>query len=158
MKQETRMHWPNTLSPDHCYMYAYNDIVIPAPPEQVWKWLVQVAQWPEWYPNCAWTRPPAPELALGTTFTWKTFGVVVRSHVTVFEPSHRIEWNAEGRGISAYHGWLIEYDGQQSHVITEEAQGGFLAWLSRFLFPHRLWRGHQLWVERLKNVVMMEQK
>jgi hypothetical protein len=97
-------------------------------------------------------RISSEELAPGTEFTWKTFGVVVQSTVIVFKPYVSLEWNAKGFGSRAYHGWRIEPDGEYSRVITEETQAGILPFLERLFLPRMLWNGHQIWVESLKKM------
>ena len=151
------MNWPENMTPQRAPVYARNEIVIPAEPEHVWSWLVRAKRWPEWYSNCSWMRLAAEELAPATEFTWKTFGVVIHSTVIVFEPYVALEWDARGpAGILAYHGWRIDFDGHDSHVITEETQAGLLISLGRPFLQRNLWRGHQLWVESLKQVVLGE--
>jgi len=151
------MNWPENMTPQRAPVYACNEVGIPAEPERVWRWLIRAKQWPEWYSNCSWTRLSTQELESGSTFTWKTFGVVIESTVTVFEPGKAIEWNARGpAGIRAYHGWKIDFDGHESHVITEETQAGLLISLGRPWLASNLWRGHQIWVESLHRVVMSE--
>ncbi len=147
------MDWPAGLQPEQVPMYARNEIVIQAQPEQIWWWLCHPRTWPEWYPNCAWMHIATDELAPGTAFRWKTFGVVIQSTVMVYQPYSALEWNANGFGVRAYHGWHIEQDGQYSHVVTEETQAGLLPLLERLFLPRLLWKGHQLWVESLKKVV-----
>jgi hypothetical protein len=148
------VNWPEGMIPKRVPVYARNEIVIPAEPERIWWWLCHAKQWPQWYSNCSWIRISSEELALGVVFTWKTFGVVIQSRVTVFDPFTSLEWNARGLGLRAYHGWRIEHDGQSSHVITEETQTGILPSLGRWFLRGMLWRGHQIWVESLKEVVM----
>ncbi len=151
------MHWPEDMTPQHAPVYALNEIVIPAEPARIWPWLVQAKRWPEWYSNCAWLRMDADELAPGVEFTWRTFGVVVQSKVLVFEPNVAIEWDAKGpAGLRAYHGWRIDYDGHESHVVTEEAQTGILPSVGRAFLNGNLKRGHQIWVESLKRQVTGE--
>src|SRR5579883_1699125 len=120
------MDWPAGLTPEHVPMYARNEIVIRAKPEQIWRWLCHASKWPEWYSNCAWMRIAEEELAPGTEFKWKTFGVVIQSTVMVYKPYVSLEWNAQGFGVCAYHGWHIEQDGEYSRVVTEETQSGIL--------------------------------
>jgi len=50
------MDWPAGLTPEQVPMYARNEIVIRAKPEQIWWRLCHARQWPEWYSNCAWMR------------------------------------------------------------------------------------------------------
>jgi hypothetical protein len=152
------MKWPEDMAPQRSPVYARNEIVIPAEPERVWSWLVHAKQWPEWYANCDWVHLSTEELEPTSEFAWKTFGVALHSRVIVFEPGVAIEWDARGpAGIRAYHGWRIDYDGHESHVVTEETQAGLPISLGRWFLRGRLLRGHQIWVESLKKVAMSEQ-
>lgn len=122
-----------------------------APPEAVWAWLVRAPLWPSWYPNASDVvlAGGASDLALGVTFTWRTFGVAIRSTVVEFEPCERIAWNAFGLGLDAYHAWEITRTAGGSHVLTEETQYGWAARLSSLVFPDRMSKFHQIWLDRL---------
>jgi uncharacterized protein YndB with AHSA1/START domain len=122
-----------------------------APPEAVWSWLVRAPLWPSWYPNASEVvlAGGASELGSGVTFTWRTFGVAIRSTVVEFEPCSRIAWNAFGLGVDAYHAWEITRTAGGSHVLTEETQYGWAARLSSLAFPDRMSKFHQVWLDRL---------
>src|ERR1700684_2787888 len=82
------MRWPTGMEPEHSTVYARNEIVIPAEPERIWRWLCRAQRWPEWYSNCGWIRlrdEAGPDLALGTHFVWKTFGVRLLSQVLTYD-------------------------------------------------------------------------
>jgi hypothetical protein len=96
---------------------------------------------------------PQSELRLGTMFTWRTFGVKLKSTVQEFVPNERVAWNARGLGVDAYHAWLLLSRAAGTHVITEETQYGALARLQRLFMPRRMKRGHQLWLESLSAMV-----
>jgi hypothetical protein len=56
--------------------------------------------WPFWYDNSAdvlFVNRPGPDLQLGTEFTWRTFGIQIRSTVQEFEPPYRIAWAAKAQ-------------------------------------------------------------
>ena len=83
--------------------------------------------------------------------------MIIHSKVLVFEPDAAIEWDGTGpAGILAYHTWRIAFDGHESHVVTEETQTGVLPRLGRPFLTGNLKRGHQIWVEGLKRVVLSE--
>jgi hypothetical protein len=46
--------------------------------------------------------------------------------VQEFVPYERLDWDAHGNGLDAYHAWLIIKTSQGCDVITEETQGSFL--------------------------------
>ncbi len=105
------MQWPRGMEPEHSKVYARNEIKINADQTRIWKALCRAGLWPTWYANCGWLKfenGRGPDLELGTTFTWKTFGARVRSTVRVFEPAHALEWDAKAIGLRAYHGWQLE--------------------------------------------------
>ena len=75
---------------------------------------------------------------------------MVTSRVIVFDPPHELGWDAQGV-LSAYHGWLIEPDGAGCRVITEETQNGIVPKLAWWYLRPMLERGHQNWIESLKQ-------
>lgn len=145
------IHWPERYHPDRCPVHVRNEVVVPAPAERVWAWLVHAPLWPAWYPNSKNVRLPdgAGTLAAGTTFTWRTFGVAIRSTVIEFAPPSRITWNAFGLGVDACHAWLIEPVAGGTRILTEETQYGWAARLNTLFMPNRMRHFHQVWIENL---------
>ena len=90
-----------------------------------------------------------PNLALGTQFRWKTFGITIVSSVLEFEPNERLAWDAHRSGFDAYHAWLIQKTASGCTVITEETQRGWLARFARALRPQQMEKQHQIWLEGL---------
>lgn len=147
--------WPADLKPTKAYAHAHNEILIPAAPEIIWAWLCRAPLWPTWYSNCGWFKfdsTPGPDLAPGTQFTWHTFGSTVHSTVRRFEAPRHLEWDATTFGIRAYHGWAIIPMESNCQIVTEETQTGLLPFFSRWFLNGMLQRGHQIWLEGLKNV------
>lgn len=68
-----------------------NEIAIAAPVSAVWGWLIHAAAWPDWYPNSSAVRIESGKL--WERFTWRTFGVAVRSRVREFVAEERIAWD-----------------------------------------------------------------
>ena len=125
-----------------------------AAPEVVWAWLIRATRWPTWYENSARVRfleGDPPDLALGTRFRWKTFGVTIESTVLEFVPEEHIAWDAHGVGVDAYHAWVLHRTAQGCHVLTEETQHGWLARAGDLLMPRRMSKYHQLWLEGLRD-------
>jgi uncharacterized protein YndB with AHSA1/START domain len=144
--------WPERFHPSRAPIHVVNELLIPAPPERVWAWLIRAPLWPTWYPNSHDVRlsdRPQTSLRLGTMFTWRTFGVRVKSTVQEFVPNERLAWNARSLGVDAHHAWLLLPRSSGTHVITEETQYGALARLQKLFLPRRMKRGHQLWLEKL---------
>jgi hypothetical protein len=154
MGETNQIRWPNHFDPHNVPIHVRNEIEIAAPAEIVWAWLIRAQQWPNWYKNASNVRfleGSPPDLALGTRFTWKTFGIGIDSRVQEFVPFERIAWNGNAIGIHVYHAWLILRTLSGCKVITEESQHGVIARLSAKLFPNRMWKYHQIWLENLNR-------
>lgn len=145
------IHWPDRYDPSRAPVQVANEIDTSASPEALWAWLVRAPLWPSWYPNAkdVVVEGGASQLALGVGFTWRTFGVGIRSTVLEFVPPERIAWNALGPGVDAYHAWEITRTPAGAHVLTEETQYGWAARLGSIVFPSRMSKLHQIWLERL---------
>jgi uncharacterized protein YndB with AHSA1/START domain len=147
--------WPARFDPRRAPVHVRNEIRIDAECDRVWAWLIRAQAWPSWYPNAHGLRfehGHPPDLQLGTRFRWHTFGVRITSTVQEFVPPFRIGWDARGPGVDAYHAWLLEPDPRRGcRVLTEETQHGFLARLGHVLLPHRMYQGHALWLDRLRD-------
>ena len=151
------IQWPERFHPSNAPVHVVNEIDVPTPCEPVWAWLIRAQLWPSWYDNSSdvqFVNHPGPDLQAGTEFTWRTFGVHISSTVQEFEPPFRIAWAARGAGVDAYHAWLLEPTAAGCHVTTEESQYGILARTGSFLMPERMSRGHQRWLEGLREQAM----
>lgn len=150
------VNWPERYDPRTSAIYALNDIDVKAPPEVVWKLLVDAENWSSYFPPEDQVKilSGEPELAPGTTFSRVTVGFPMSLTVTEYEPFRRLSWqttvDGDETGSSAYHGWVITPTDDGCHVLTEETQRGpfFLEELGR-KNPGALYRYHQDWVERL---------
>jgi len=146
------IHWPDRYAPERVAVRVRNEIAIEAAPERVWAWLIRAADWPAWYPNSRDVRIEggASDLSAGARFTWRTFGVAVRSTVREFEPHQRIAWDGAGTMLDIYHAWLIEPRGAGCWVLTEEHQNGLAARAQALFMPSRMREGHDVWLAALK--------
>jgi len=154
MINSNQILWPVGYEPANCPVHTCNEISLNSLPEVVWAWLIRAQLWPTWYPNSAnvvFLKGQPPNLALGTQFRWKTFGVTIKSTVLEFVPYERLAWDAHGTGLNAYHAWLIEKTENGCHVLTEETQHGLIARLGKTLRPKRMQQMHQVWLERLRE-------
>ncbi len=106
---ETAIRWPDRYSPDKAPVHVVNAITVAAPPQAVWTALVRAADWPSFYANASKiaVEGGGTDLHAGARFTWRTFGVDLRTEVKEFEPFERIAWLAVAPGVEAYHAWLI---------------------------------------------------
>ena len=148
------IRWPERYHPDRTPVHVSNEIVSPAPAEALWAWLVRAAQWPRWYENSSkveFLEGAGPDLAAGTLFRWRTFGITITSRVVEFVPRERIAWDARGIGVDAYHAWLLEPRAGGCRILTEETQHGWLARASSRLMPRRMGKYHQRWIEALSQ-------
>jgi uncharacterized protein YndB with AHSA1/START domain len=141
--------------PDHyanAPVRVRNEIAIAAAPERIWPWLIRAADWPGWYSNSSEVRIEggASDLSAGAGFTWRTFGVQVRSTVREFVPFERIAWDGAGLMLDVYHAWLIEPRPGGSWVLTEENQHGLAARAQALFMPNRMREGHDVWLAALK--------
>jgi Polyketide cyclase / dehydrase and lipid transport len=146
------IRWPAEFNPSRAPIHAVNRLDMQASPEAVWKVLIRAVEWPQFYANSAKVKIAggAKDLSAGARFTWRTFGVSLVSRVEEFVPNERIGWTAKGTGVWVYHAWLITpLAGGGCHVLTEETQYGFLSRLGKILYPGRMEREHQNWLEAL---------
>ncbi|MEV0163857.1 SRPBCC domain-containing protein [Nonomuraea fuscirosea] len=158
-----KVNWPKQYDPKTSAIYALNDIDVKAPPEVVWKLLVDAENWSSYFPpeDQVKIRSGEPELALGTRYSRVTVGFPMSLNVTECEPFSRLAWetvvDGDDTGSSAYHGWVITPTHDGCHVLTEETQQGpfFLEELGRKQ-PGALYRYHQDWVERLARAAEAE--
>jgi uncharacterized protein YndB with AHSA1/START domain len=153
----TRINWPERYHPAKTEALAHNEIDIAAPVDTVWKALVRAEDWPAWYTNAAhihFTSHAGPDLRDRSRFRWNTFGRRISCKVLEFEPQHRLAWIAQGIGVDAYHAWVLTpLEGGGTHVLTQEAQNGWLARLGKRFMPERTERKHQAWLEELRRWV-----
>jgi len=154
MVESNKILWPARYEPANCPVHVRNELAMASYPEAVWAWLIRAQLWPTWYPNSAnvqFLSGQPPDLALGTRFRWKTFGVTIESAVKEFVPYERLAWDGHGSGLDVYHAWLIIRTNQGCNVITEETQRGLLPRLVNVLAPKRTEKQHQVWLEKLKD-------
>jgi carbon monoxide dehydrogenase subunit G len=81
--------WPLPFDPKTSAIYALNDIDVNAPPEVVWKLLVDAENWSRYFPAEDQVKilSSEPELALGTKYSRVTVGFPMHLIVTEFVPA-----------------------------------------------------------------------
>ncbi len=148
--------FPSQYDPRTSAIYALNDIDVKAPPEVVWKLLVDALKWSDYFPPEDQVKilSGEPELALGTRYSRVTVGSLMNLVVTEHVPGRRISWatvvDGDDTGSSAYHGWVITPIEGGCHVLSEETQQGpFFLELLGHKHPGGLYAYHQDWVEAL---------
>lgn len=150
--------WPPEYDPKLSPIYALNDVDVEAPPEVVWRLLVEATRWSSYFsPENQVSMPGGEaELQLGTRFSRMTIGFRMFPVVTEYVPGRRLAWSTtvegDATGSTAYHGWVITPTETGCHVLSEETQQGpwFLEQLGH-KHPGGLYRYHQDWVEGLKQ-------
>jgi uncharacterized protein YndB with AHSA1/START domain len=148
--------WPVKHDPKTSALYALNDGDVKAPPEVVWKLLVDAENWSSYFPyeNQVKILTGEKELQVGSVCTRVTLGFTLRQTVTECIPLRRLAWSTvidgDETGSSAYHGWVITPTKDGCHVLHEETQQGpfFLEEIGRKR-PGGLYSYHQEWSERL---------
>jgi hypothetical protein len=145
------IRWLKGYAPDEAPIHVVNTIDAAVPASLVWTRLIDAAGWPAIYANAQNVKVEGggAELFDGARFTWKTFGVALKSRVLEFEPETRIAWLATSPGVKAYHAWLITPTATGCTILTEETQYGLIARAGRLLFPRRMEEWHQKWLEAL---------
>src|ERR1700678_125168 len=87
--------WPLPFDPKTSAIYALNDIDVNAPPQVVWKLLVDAENWSSYFPAEDQVKilTGEPELALGTKYSRVTVGFPMHLIVTEYVPGRRLAWS-----------------------------------------------------------------
>ncbi|OHT19104.1 SRPBCC family protein [Edaphosphingomonas haloaromaticamans] len=148
------IHWPVGFEPENADLFAHNEALLDVPCESAWRHIVDVAAWPNWYPNARNVTPldGATELAPAVRWRWTTFGLAIESRVHEFVPGRRLGWfgGASGEAPAFYHTWLLRPEGRGCRVAMDEAGIGAGAAAFREADEGRMHRGHTLWLETLR--------
>lgn len=154
----TTFHWPQNLTPENAHVFAHNELHVPLPPSAVWPWLARASRWHEFYRNCkglCFHNGDGPDLALGTKFSWQTFGAKVTTTVDAFEPERYLAWTGVGLGSRGHHAFALEPDRGGCLLVTEEVQRGLPVRLLGPLLRRGLLYYHQRWLEGLAKAAML---
>ncbi len=145
--------FPDNYHPSKSAIHVYNELFIPASKEEIWFWLTNVKTWPEWYANASnieILHEVDTNLNHHTKFNWRTFNTNIQSQVKEYIPYKKLAWVARGKGLVAYHSWLLIPEAEGCTVITEETQRGWLPKWFGFFIKKSLLKQHQIWLEGLK--------
>jgi uncharacterized protein YndB with AHSA1/START domain len=148
-RRSTQVRWPAGFTPEQADLFAHNDIEIDAPCATVFALLRDARAWPRWYPNAQDVRTGGP-LRQGDRFSWRTFGLAVRSRVDQLEAPRRISWYGFAPDIRAYHAWVLAPSPAGCSVVNEEVVRGPGARKLRASNPGAMHEGHALWNRKLK--------
>ena len=83
------VRWPMANAPEFASIHVANSTRTTADPGIIWDWLTRPEQWHRFYANAKRIRHrsgPWPRLGLGSRFSWITFGALVTTEITEFEP------------------------------------------------------------------------
>ncbi len=152
---ENEINWPTGYLPEKATFAVRNEIDINAPPEVIWRLLIDAEDWTDWYDGASsfqMRRPESGPLGPDAEFEWKTMGFHFVSVIHEFDPPQRLAWESRRGSLKGYHAWLIEPTKQGSKVITAETQYGTLATLQKVFQPNKLHRLHDHWLDRLKTL------
>jgi hypothetical protein len=108
---------------------ARSEILILAPPEQVWDIHTNIDSWHMWNPAISASSLHGP-IAVGSIFRWKSGGLTITSTLKIVEPQRQIGWTGKGFGTRAVHRWELERLDHGTLLRTEESLEG---WLVRLL-------------------------
>jgi len=135
---------------------AEKSIVVNAPVEKVWKLMLDVASWPQWFPTLKTAGLVSGDsLAKGSVFYFKLAlkGPALKMKVAVVEsePRKRVAWTGGMLGVHAVHSFDFEAEGQKTKVVSKEVFQGPMVGALKILFNDAdLARLHQDWIQALK--------
>jgi hypothetical protein len=147
--------WPSRSAPADCPVFVHNEIVVDAPPERVWRWLVRADRWPEWFARASRVRIEGggPALTEGSVVSWRMLGAGIRVTVRRADGARALDWEGGAAGVHAYHAWLLDPlpDGR-TRVITEETERGPVPSLLRWYLRGALHKAHEEWLVGLARI------
>lgn len=149
-----KIYWPSGYEPGISKFYVHNEIVINAPPDVVWKHLIDALQWETWYTGASevsFVNPADTVLHTNAVFKWKTMGLTFTSTIKQFEHNRLLAWESKKKSIQGYHVWLIVPTANGCKVITDESQNGWLTFFEKLFQGKKLEKLHAIWLTALKN-------
>src|SRR4051794_15111286 len=118
------IHEPSEETSVEADLSAHNEITIHVQPSVVWRRLVEVAEWPRWYPNLKPMEFPKGSGGLldhGTRFVLETLGWRIQFVVDEFVPYSRLVWSGANTEISVRSTWLLRSGADGCQVVSEAA-------------------------------------
>lgn len=126
------------------------EIFINASPEQVWKVLTSIDEWPKWQSSVTEAKLKG-QLAEGSIFKWKAGGISFRSELHTVEPFRNLGWTGTTFGASAVHNWYFEQQENGTLIRVEESLQGFFPTLFKKKFKKDLKAGMERNLQELKE-------
>lgn len=142
------IHWPSGFSPAEAHSFHRAQAVVPGPPERSFKVLTDVADWPNWVPECR----EVSAMSLTQTFDVHWAGHDFEVFVGESVPPRRIGWLGIGAGVQLYQAWLLtEVAGGTEIVVENVVRAGAPKSLDTV---SRAWaeRLHELWLAQLAKL------
>ncbi|WP_194816602.1 SRPBCC family protein [Nocardia sp. XZ_19_385] len=110
---------------DSAQLNSSHGIVIAAPAAKVWQLLVDVANWPNWYPG--FQLKTLTEVTPGGTFEWTLGNGVVNSTFAVVTPERELTWSGKAMWLKAVDRHVLEpVDANNTRVTVSESMSGVL--------------------------------
>ena len=148
------INWPAEYEPAKAKFFVHNEIDIQAPPQAVWKILIDAENSPTWYEGAANVLiqgDSSEQLSTDAVFTWRTMGLDFTSTIKEFSPPFRLSWESRKKSIKGYHAWLIIPTDQGCKLITDESQYGWLTFIQKSFVPNKLRKLHDTWLAEIKH-------
>ena len=162
--QMSAIVWPKEYTPGTTDNYVSNEIIVKGlTAADVWAFLSNTDEWPSYYSNASeiiFHDGSGPVLSRGARFRFTTFGFLVESEVTEYEPPvdgnpGRVAWHGWVEGnkderLDVHHAWLIEdLTGGRVRILTQESQMGKPAQEMAVTTPNPMLNAHQEWLDGL---------
>lgn len=125
-------------------------IVINASKEKVWSILTGINEWVSWQKEISYASFHG-NLAVDSSFKWKTGGAKIVSTLHTVEPYTQFGWTGKTFGMFAIHNWTLKENNQQTEVTVDESMEGFLASVFKKSFNKNLEKGMTNWLLLLKQ-------
>lgn len=122
-------------------------IVINAPIDEVWAYIHEVEQWPEWNKNISGVALKGD----GQDFNWHYDGRKFQSTFMKVEKPSSLAWIGTSGWIQSVYAWSLDAtDTNQTVVSVEEGYKGFLLFL--FMGHQKVHSNLLSWLNQLKQV------
>jgi hypothetical protein len=119
--------WPSMDTPTNvdrsAPVFADHGIDVNTPRDAAWRLHTDINAWPSWQNDIESAVLEQP-LAVGTSFSWSTYGMALTSTVYAINANSRILWGGTANGITAIHEWTFTDTPNGVHVTTTESFAG----------------------------------